>query len=71
MIDFDKKKRKIEVDVLEAKITLDRRVIDSLVMSHIRGVHRNIRPTDDIKTTYLDPNITDDVVLVTVTRHET
>lgn len=71
MLKFEPKVKTVEIAVQEAKITLDRRVIDSLVMSHVRGSHRNISLTDDIKTTYLDPNVTDDVVLVTVTRHET
>lgn len=70
MINFEEKKKKIEVTVQEGTVVLSQNIVAGLVMSHIRSSHRNVNMNDKIKVTFLDPNRTNDAVSVTVTRGE-
>nr|DAF77088.1 MAG TPA: hypothetical protein [Caudoviricetes sp.] len=70
MINFEEKKKKIEVTVQEGTVVLSQNIVAGLVMSHIRSSHRNVNMNDKIKVVFLDPNRTNDAVSVTVTRGE-
>lgn len=70
MINFEEKKKKIEVTVQEGTVVLSQNIVAGLVMSHIRASHRNVNVNDKIKVLFLDPNRTNDAVSVTVTRGE-
>lgn len=70
MINFEEKKKKIEVTVQEGTVVLSQNIVAGLVMSHIRSSHRNVNVNDKIKVVFLDPNRTNDAVSVTVTRSE-
>lgn len=70
MIEFQNKEKTIKVNVKEGTLTYSQATVAGLVKAHIRNMHRNISEADEIKVSFLDPNRTDDAVLVTVTRYE-
>jgi len=70
VINFEEKKKKIEVTVQEGTVVLSQNIVAGLVMAHSRSSHRNVNVNDKIKVVFLDPNRTNDAVSVTVTRGE-
>ncbi|AFH19767.1 hypothetical protein F406_gp048 [Agrobacterium phage 7-7-1] len=70
MLNFEPKVKTVEITVQEGTTRLSQSTVADVVKAYMRERHRNIHPSDEIRVSFLDPNRTDDAVIVTVTRHE-